>query len=78
MSHAISRKLQNPHISAKKSQVRPQGVPVIFLFRLGFEPVDRELPLRIYDVGVDANDYKPVGIDEIAAFMHLDLTHNTD
>lgn len=42
------------------------------------EPGDRELPLRIYDVGVDANDYKPVSIDEIAAFMHLDLTHNTD
>ena len=32
---------------------------------------DKELGLRIYDVGVDANDYKPISIAEISEKMNL-------
>ena len=37
----------------------------------GSKPDDSSIPLRIYDVGVDANFYKPVSIEEIADLMHL-------
>ena len=29
--------------------------------------------LRIYDVGVDANDYKPISLEKIATLMNLPL-----
>ncbi len=32
---------------------------------------NKELGLRIYDVGVDANNYKPISVDEIAQIMNL-------
>ena len=32
-----------------------------------------DLGLRIYDVGVDANDYRPVSLEQIAELMHLPL-----
>ncbi len=35
----------------------------------------RELSLRLYDVGVDANDYRPVSIEQIAKFMDLVPVH---
>lgn len=39
----------------------------------GQEGKDEGLKLRIYDVGVDANDYKPISLDQIAVLMHLRL-----
>ena len=38
---------------------------------LTHEPKLEDLGLRIYDVGVDANDYRPVSIEQIAAFLSL-------
>ena len=35
------------------------------------EPKHEDLGLRIYDVGVDANGYRPVSIEQIAAFLSL-------
>ena len=32
---------------------------------------DDDLNLRIYDVGVDANEYRPVSIEQIASLMRL-------
>ena len=37
----------------------------------GHRPKDDTLSLRIYDVGVDANQYHPISIDEIASIMGL-------
>ena len=37
----------------------------------GHTPPNPELPLRIYDVGVDANDYHPISLDQIAEKMNL-------
>ncbi|MCR5206204.1 MAG: metallophosphoesterase [Lachnospiraceae bacterium] len=34
-------------------------------------PKDQDLMLRMYDVGVDANDYKPVSLEPIADFLGL-------
>lgn len=39
----------------------------------GHTPRIEGLNLRIYDVGVDANDYKPISLEQIVGFMHLDL-----
>ena len=30
-----------------------------------------DLNLRIYDVGVDANDYRPISLERIAELMHV-------
>ncbi len=38
----------------------------------GHLPEDREMGLRIYDVGIDANDYKPVSLEQIAELMKLE------
>ncbi len=40
-------------------------------FPEGHAPRQPELGLRIYDVGVDANRYRPVSLEEIAAFLGL-------
>ena len=72
----------NPHISAKKSQVRPQGVPVIFLFRLGFEPVGLSVkqnsPVNCFvarggEIGTAAIGWgdEPRNFTEIAKSPHL-------
>jgi calcineurin-like phosphoesterase family protein len=38
-----------------------------------------ELGLRIYDVGVDANDYRPISLEKIAQLMNLKrIRGNTD
>ena len=37
----------------------------------GHSPKDTNMKLRIYDVGVDANDYRPVSLEQIAGIMHL-------
>ncbi len=41
-------------------------------FAWGHDVKNSELGLRIYDVGVDANDYKPVSIEQIAEMMKLE------
>ncbi len=40
-------------------------------------PDPEDLMLRIYDVGVDANNYKPVSIDQIAELMKLEAPLNS-
>ena len=40
-------------------------------FPEGHKPKDELLSLRIYDVGVDANQYRPISLDEIAELMNL-------
>ena len=40
-------------------------------FPYGHHPKNPDLGLRIYDVGVDANNYSPISIDEIAGLMGL-------
>lgn len=40
-------------------------------FPYGHAPKDPNLNLRIYDVGVDANEYCPVSLETIAELMHL-------
>ena len=40
-------------------------------FRYSHAFENKELGLRIYDVGVDANDFKPISIEEIAEKMNL-------
>ncbi len=35
------------------------------------KPSQSNLGFRIYDVGVDANNYKPVSLEQIAEMMHL-------
>lgn len=40
-------------------------------FAWGHSLSDEDLRLRIYDVGVDANDYKPISLEEIASLMGL-------
>ena len=35
------------------------------------------LNLRIYDVGVDANDYRPICLERIAELMHVPLTKDS-
>ena len=37
----------------------------------GHHPRDNNLPLRIYDVGVDANKYKPVSLEAIADYLKV-------
>ena len=37
----------------------------------GHKPRNDLLNLRIYDVGVDANQYRPISLEEIAALMRL-------
>ena len=39
----------------------------------GHTPRIEGLNLRIYDVGVDANDYKPISLEQIVELMHLDV-----
>ena len=36
-----------------------------------------DLRLRIYDVGVDANDYRPVSIDRLVELMGLTKVKET-
>ncbi len=38
----------------------------------GNSPKHEDLKLRIYDVGVDANGYYPISIEQIAALMGLE------
>ena len=40
-------------------------------FPEGHKPRNDLLNLRIYDVGVDADQYRPIRLDEIAALMQL-------
>jgi len=40
-------------------------------FCYGHTPKHDDMRLRIYDVGVDANDYRPVSLDQIAAYMDI-------
>ena len=40
-------------------------------FPEGHKPRNDLLNLRIYDVGVDANQYRPISLEEIAALMRL-------
>ena len=40
-------------------------------FPWGHTAKNDELNLRVYDVGVDANDYKPISIEKIAELMQL-------
>ena len=35
-------------------------------------PNDPDMPLRIYDVGVDANNFKPISLEEIASLLKLE------
>ena len=42
-------------------------------FPEGHAPRRPELGLRIYDVGVDANGYHPVSLEQIAAFLSVPL-----
>lgn len=37
----------------------------------GHSPKHADLPLRIYDVGVDANGYRPISLQRIAELMHV-------
>lgn len=37
----------------------------------GHRPIDENLGLRIYDVGVDANSYRPVSMESLAQLMDL-------
>ena len=39
----------------------------------GHHPRDINLPLRIYDVGVDANKYKPVSLEAIANYLKVKI-----
>ena len=45
---------------------------------LTHEPKLEDLGLRIYDVGVDANDYRPVSIEQIAAFLSLPRVRDSE
>lgn len=36
-----------------------------------------DLNLRIYDVGVDANDYRPISLERIAELMHVPQIRNS-
>lgn len=36
-----------------------------------------DLPLRIYDVGVDANQFMPVSLDVIAALLGMEHGQST-
>lgn len=47
-------------------------------FPEGHAPKHEDLNLRIYDVGVDANDYHPVSIEQIAKLMDLTLVKKCD
>lgn len=40
-------------------------------FPEGHTPKNPELKLRVYDVGVDANNYRPISLDEIADKMGI-------
>lgn len=40
-------------------------------FSSGHLVKDENLRLRIYDVGVDANEYRPISLEEIAALMNI-------
>ena len=40
-------------------------------FPIGHSPRNADLKSRIYDVGVDANQYRPVSLSQIAEFMGL-------
>lgn len=42
-------------------------------FPKGHVEKQEDLGLRIYDVGVDANDYRPVSLEQIAELMRLPL-----
>jgi len=41
-------------------------------FPNGHPPRNEDLPLRVFDVGVDANNYRPVSLSDIASWMGLD------
>lgn len=43
----------------------------------GHMPSRSDLPLRIYDVGVDANQFMPVSLDAIAALFGMNFDRNT-
>lgn len=43
----------------------------------GHMPSQMDLPLRIYDVGVDANQFMPVSLDAIAALLGMDSGQST-
>ena len=45
-------------------------------FPTGHAPKRPDLNLRIYDVGVDANNYRPVSLEQIAALMGLTPVHD--
>jgi len=44
-------------------------------FPYGHKPKNPDLPLRIYDVGVDANSYRPVSLYHLAEIFHLPRLH---
>ena len=44
-------------------------------FQYGHKPKDPDLPLRIYDVGVDANNYRPVSLYHLAEIFNLPRLH---
>lgn len=47
-------------------------------FPHGHSPKNENLGLRIYDVGVDANDFRPISLDKIAEKMGLAVNDRID
>ena len=45
-------------------------------FQYGHSPRNENLPLRIFDVGVGANNFRPVSLDDIANLIELGTDQN--
>ena len=59
--HSIGGAYNDEHLKMKYIEYMPWG----------HTPAESELGLRIFDVGVDANGYRPVSLDEIARRMGI-------